>query len=69
MGTVGEEEGLRGIERLILGKYTCCWGVSTRAECARRAIFLERVIWWIFSSESDGLYVCCVFNKPVGTVS
>ena len=44
------------MERLILGKYTCWW-VGIRAECARRATFLGRVIWWILSSGSDVLYV------------
>ena len=41
----GEEEGLRNIERPILRKYTYFWGVSIRAECVRRAIFLGRVVW------------------------
>ena len=63
MGRVGEEEGLRDIERLILDKYTCFWWVSIRTECVRRATFLGRVIWWIFSSESDVLYVCGIYNK------
>ena len=63
------EEGiLRNIERLILGKYTYFCGVSIRAECGRRATFLGRVVWWIFSSESDVLYVCGNYNKKhVGT--
>ena len=66
MARVGEEEGLRDIERLILGKYTCFWWVSIRAECVRRATFLGRVVWWIFSSESDVLYVCGIYNKTCG---
>ena len=53
MGRVGEEEGRRDIERLILGKYACCWWVGIRAECARRVTFLGRVIWWMMSSGSD----------------
>ena len=63
MGRFGEEEGLRDIERLNRGKYTCFWWVSIRAECVRRSTFLGRVTWWIFSFESDVLYVCGIYNK------
>ena len=59
----GEEGILRNIERLILGKYTYFWWVSIRAECVRRATFLGRVVWWIFSSECNMLYVCGNYNK------
>ena len=63
MGRVGEGEGIRDIELLILGKYTCFWWVSIRAECVRRATFLGRVIWWtFFSFESDVLYVCGIYK-------
>ena len=31
-----------------------------------RATFLGLVVWWIFSSESDVLYVVCgIYNKHV----
>ena len=43
MCRVGEEEGLRNIERLILSKYTYFWWMSIRAERVRRATFLGRV--------------------------
>ena len=60
---------LRNVERLILGKYACFWWVSIRAESVRRATFLGRVVWWMFSSESEVLYVCGICNKKhVGTV-
>ena len=68
MDRVGEEEGLRDIEGIILliGKYTCFWWMSIRAECVRRATFLGRVVWWIFSSERDVLYVCGIIIKTCG---
>ena len=55
MGGVGEEESLRDIGQLILGKYLLLVGEYTGKG---RATFLGRVVWWIFSSESNGLYVC-----------
>ena len=41
----GEEEGLRNIERPILGRYTYFWWVSIRADCLRCASSLGRVVW------------------------
>ena len=55
LGRVGEEQSLRDIGQLISGKYVLLVGEYTGKG---RAAFLGRVVWWIFSSESDGLYVC-----------
>ena len=52
---MGEAQSLRDIEQLILGKYLLLVGEYTGKG---RATFLGRVVWWIFSSESDVLYVC-----------
>ena len=60
MGKVGEGQSLRDIGQLILDKYLLLVGEYTGKG---RATFLGRVVWWIFSSESDGLYVCAGLKK------
>ena len=56
---MGEEQSLRDIEQLNLGKYLLLVGEYTGKG---RATFLGRVVWWIFPLRAM-CYTCVVFNK------
>ena len=66
MDRVGEEEVHRDIEQLILGKYLLLVGEYMGR--VRNATFLGRVVWWIFSSKNDGLYVCVWFKENISNL-